>query len=210
MSGIVEQIDNEKIVAILRNVPGEYPLRVIEVLLENGIRAVEITMNTAGAEDQIRAAKERFAERVLLGAGTVTSRELAVRAVEAGAAYLITPYVSEPVAEQARLLDVPVMMGALTPTEIARAMELGAEWSKIFPIGSLSPGYVKDVLAPMADAKLVAVGGVTPENAGEFIRNGAVGVGVGSSLVNANELSSAGWEQRLAARARSFVQAVRG
>lgn len=205
---VIEQFAVDRIVAILRGVPHKYLPKVVETLADNGIRAIEITLNSPDALRQIRETKILFEDRVLLGAGTVIRGEDAVRAVEAGASYLITPCVTEQVAVQARSLNVPVMMGAMTPTEIVRCMELEATWVKIFPIGSLSPGYVKDVLAPLPDARLVAVGGVTPDNLGDYLRNGAVGVGVGGSLVNVNDLSELGWERRLAERVRSYVQAI--
>lgn len=208
MSNIIEQFAAEKIVAILRNVPAIHLPKVVETLLENNIRNIEITLNSPGALEQISDMNKRFGNRVVMGAGTVTRREHVIQAVEAGASYLITPYISDSVAEQARIMNVPVMMGAMTPTEIARCMELGAAWVKVFPISSLSKGYIQDVLAPMPDARLVAVGGITPDNVGDYLRSGAVGVGVGSALVKVSELSEPDWERRLAQRAQDYVHAI--
>jgi 2-dehydro-3-deoxyphosphogluconate aldolase/(4S)-4-hydroxy-2-oxoglutarate aldolase len=208
MSRVTEQVLQDKIVAILRNVPDEQLLQVVGTLIDNGIRAIEVTLNSTGALAQIARLEAEFRGAILLGAGTVTSKEGVLSAIQAGAAYLITPYVSEEVAVTAREWDVPVYMGAMTPTEIARAISLGAAIVKVFPSGTLGPGYIKDVLAPMQDAKLMAVGGVTPANIGEYLRNGAVGAGVGNSLVNNKELAVAGWESRLIERARGYVDAI--
>jgi 2-dehydro-3-deoxyphosphogluconate aldolase/(4S)-4-hydroxy-2-oxoglutarate aldolase len=210
MKKLIEQIVGDKIIAILRNVPDEHLLTVVGTLLDNGIRCIEVTLNSAGALGQIARLADGFEDRILLGAGTVTRKEDVIQAVEAGATYLITPYVlSEEAAAAAQGYGVPVIMGAMTPTEIARAMELGAALVKVFPIGSLGPGYLKDVLAPIQDARLVAVGGVTPGNIGDYLRSGAVGAGVGGSLVNNKQFSEPGWETRLAERARLYVQAIK-
>lgn len=205
---IVDRLIKSKIIAILRGVPEEKIISLVGKLLENGITAIEITMNTEGVLRKIGKLADRYENRILLGAGTVKGYREAIESIRAGATYLITPYVSEEVAEAAHSQGVPVVMGAMTPTEIARACQLGAQLVKVFPAGRLGPGYIQDILGPMNDVKLVAVGGIHPENVHSFLSAGAVAVGVGSSLVNNQVLMKPGWEQDISIRTQQFLKAL--
>jgi 2-dehydro-3-deoxyphosphogluconate aldolase/(4S)-4-hydroxy-2-oxoglutarate aldolase len=206
---VVDQLIESKIIVILRGVPEKKVVPLVGKLIENGITAIEVTMNSEGALRQIGLLADRYGDQILLGAGTVTEYRQAMESIRAGATYLITPYVSEEVAEVALPQAIPVLMGAMTPTEIARAGQLGAELIKVFPAGRLGAGYIKDILGPMNDAKLVAVGGITPENAQTYINAGAVAIGVGSSLVDEKRLTEPDWEKSISERARLFVKALK-
>lgn len=208
MDDRINQIISNKIISILRNVPDRYLIEVVEILTENNIRSIEVTMNSKGALKQIKELSNHFNNDILIGAGTVSSKQDVVQAAKAGAKYLITPSVSEEVALAAKAYSLPVIMGAMTPTEIIRAIELEAALVKIFPITNLGPGYIKDIMAPLNNLKIVAVGGITPDNALEYIKNGALAVGVGSSLVNNKDFSRDDWKDILIKRAQKFGEII--
>ncbi|WP_123042999.1 bifunctional 4-hydroxy-2-oxoglutarate aldolase/2-dehydro-3-deoxy-phosphogluconate aldolase [Cohnella candidum] len=208
MNPVTEQVLRQRIVSILRNVPDEHLVKAVGVLAGNGIRAVEVTLNTPGALEQIARLRKEYGNEMLIGAGTVITGEDAEAAIRAGAAFLITPCVTEEAATVAREAGIPVYMGAMTPSEIVRASRLGADIVKVFPCGSLGPGYLKEVLAPLNGTPLMAVGGVAPENVGEYLRAGAVCAGVGGSLVSARDFTLDGWELLLADRSRRYVEAI--
>lgn len=168
------------VIAILRAPTADRFPEVASVLHESGITAVEFTLNSAGALDAMRECAG-FAHSV--GAGTVLSAKDAELAVEAGAAYLITPAVIDEVIAEGRRLGVPVISGALTPTEIHRAWTLGSSMVKVFPAAVGGPEYIKAVRAPLSDIPLVPTGGVGLEEARAYLEAGAKALGIGSPLV---------------------------
>ncbi|MEC3952968.1 bifunctional 4-hydroxy-2-oxoglutarate aldolase/2-dehydro-3-deoxy-phosphogluconate aldolase [Nocardia sp. CDC153] len=168
------------VVAILRAPSAKRFAEVTAVLQESGITAVEFTLNSAGALDAIRDCAG-FAHPV--GAGTVLTAQDAERAVDAGAAYLITPAVIEEVIAEGRRLGVPVISGALTPTEIHRAWTAGSSMVKVFPASIGGPEYIKAVRAPLPDIPLVPTGGVGLGEARAYLDAGAAALGIGSPLI---------------------------
>jgi 2-dehydro-3-deoxyphosphogluconate aldolase/(4S)-4-hydroxy-2-oxoglutarate aldolase len=194
MSNIESMIERHKIIAILRNVPRESLQRVLEALYAGGVRMAEITLNSDGALEGIAAMRKAFEGRMTMGAGTVMHREDAQQAIEAGAEFLISPHVDEAVIEMALQNAVLPLPGALTPTEVVRATRAGASMVKLFPCSSLGSDYVKELNGPLNKIKLIAVGGITQNNAAEYIRAGVVGVGVGSSLVSIQDLREHNYE----------------
>ncbi|MBM7785167.1 bifunctional 4-hydroxy-2-oxoglutarate aldolase/2-dehydro-3-deoxy-phosphogluconate aldolase [Tenggerimyces flavus] len=194
-------------IAILRASSADRFGEVTDVLVDAGLRAVEYTLTTPG----VLAALSAYAKRapdVALGAGTVTTADEARRAVEAGATYLITPAVFPEVLEEGARLGVPVLPGALTPTEIVTAWRAGAALVKLFPASLGGVSYLKAVRAPLPDIPLVPTGGVDPANAGEWLAAGAAAVAVGSPLVG-DACSPSGDLGALAARAKVLVGSVR-
>lgn len=168
-----------------------------------GIDVIEITLDSPDAFGTIGALRAHDGH-LTVGAGTVRSDELARQAVEAGAQFLVTPHVDAKVAGAALRLNVPVILGALTPTEIIRARELGAELVKVFPAATLGPAYIQQILAPLHDVQLVPTGGITPSNAGQFIAAGAVAVGIGGALLGPRASDT----QWLATQAQALMAAV--
>jgi len=158
-------------------------LRLARALQEGGLECVEITMTTPGALRAIEAASEKLTG-VLMGAGTVLDATTARQAILAGAKFLVTPTVELDVIETARRYGVVVIPGAMTPTEILTAWEAGADMVKVFPASVLGPSYLKAVRGPLPQIPLVPTGGITAENAGEFIRAGAAVVCAGGWLVD--------------------------
>jgi 2-dehydro-3-deoxyphosphogluconate aldolase / (4S)-4-hydroxy-2-oxoglutarate aldolase len=195
-------------IAILRSSSAARYGEVSDVVVEAGVRAVEFTFSAPDVTDALRAFAGRKPADVALGAGTVTTAEQARRAVDAGATYLISPAVCVEVIEEGVRLGVPVLPGALTPTEILQAWRAGAAMVKVFPASAMGgPAYLKAVRGPLPEIPLVPTGGITADNAGAYLAAGAVGVGVGSPLV-ADACEPGGDLDALAGRARALVAAV--
>jgi 2-dehydro-3-deoxyphosphogluconate aldolase / (4S)-4-hydroxy-2-oxoglutarate aldolase len=198
MAGANEAVDRiraERVVAVLRRVPEVDA--VVDEVAAAGIRVVEITLDSEDALGTIERLRARPGLTVL--AGTVRTPEDAEAAVAAGAEACVAPGLVPAMVERCRRLGVPAIPGALTPTEIEAALALGVELVKLFPGSLAGPGYVRDVLAPLAGLPLMVTGGVDSTNAGEFIAAGAVAVGVGSALTGAADVG---------AEARRLVAAV--
>ena len=187
---IIKQVEAYKVIAIIRGVEPEKSLKVAKALYEGGIRMIEVTFDQKNEEKQkgttesIRRISEYFQGKVSVGAGTVTSVKLVEMAAEAGAQYIISPDTSEEVIKRTRELGLVSMPGALTPTEIMNAHRWGADFVKLFPIGTLGTAYIKAVKAPLNHIKLLAVGGVNENNITEFLDAGCCGAGIGGNLVN--------------------------
>ncbi|MBI4580697.1 MAG: bifunctional 4-hydroxy-2-oxoglutarate aldolase/2-dehydro-3-deoxy-phosphogluconate aldolase [Planctomycetes bacterium] len=180
---VPEQIEATGVVAIIRAASSGELIDVVNALREGGVTCIEVTMTTPNALDVIRAAREKVGEAAAIGVGTVLDAETARAAILAGAQFVVAPIVDLPTIELCRRYSVPVLPGALTPTEIVRAWQAGAEFVKVFPTGSLGSQYLTDLRGPLPHIRLVPTGGITLENADEFIRAGASALGVGSALV---------------------------
>jgi 2-dehydro-3-deoxyphosphogluconate aldolase/(4S)-4-hydroxy-2-oxoglutarate aldolase len=194
-------------IGIIRIQTAEDLLAIAGALHRGGLNCLEITMNTPGALRAIESAREKLPQ-VLLGAGTVLDAISAREAILAGAQFLVTPTVKLDVLEVAHRYGVPAIIGAMTPTEILTAWEAGADMVKVFPASVLGPKYLQEIHGPLPQIPLVPTGGITAENAGEFIRAGAVAVCVGSWLVDKKAVAEGRFEV-LTERARQLVEAVR-
>ncbi|MBC7109010.1 MAG: bifunctional 4-hydroxy-2-oxoglutarate aldolase/2-dehydro-3-deoxy-phosphogluconate aldolase [Methanomassiliicoccales archaeon] len=194
-------------IGIIRIQTAEDLLAIAGALHRGGLNCLEITMNTPGALRAIESAREKLPQ-VLLGAGTVLDAISAREAILAGAQFLVTPTVKLDVLEVAHRYGVPAIIGAMTPTEILTAWEAGADMVKVFPASALGPKYLQEIHGPLPQIPLVPTGGITAENAGEFIRAGAVAVCVGSWLVDKKAVAEGRFEV-LTERARQLVEVVR-
>jgi 2-dehydro-3-deoxyphosphogluconate aldolase/(4S)-4-hydroxy-2-oxoglutarate aldolase len=181
--------------------------RAAEALLRGGVDVVEVTLNTAGATTMIRELVAHFGERLLVGAGTVLSPSAVHQALDAGARFVVAPNTDPRVIAVCNRQDVPVVPGAFTPTEVVAAWETGADLVKVFPVSSVGPRYIRDLCGPLPDIPLVPTGGVTAENAADFVRAGAVAVGAGSDLVDRAVVDRGDFHE-LERRARAFIAAV--
>lgn len=171
------------VIGIVRGIGGAFFQELMAASFEAGLHALEITLNTPGAETILAACRPLVPQGKLLGMGTVRTRREAERAVEAGAMFLVTPNLDLEVIHFARSAKVPVVTGALTPSEVFAAWQAGADLIKVFPCRALGgPQYIRDLLGPFDGAPLVAVGGVNATNAGEYLAAGALAVGVGPAL----------------------------
>jgi len=186
---VIQEILDKKVIAIIRGADEEKALQAARALYEGGVTLVEVTFNQRCPEsfqttqNAIRLIREEMSGKIFVGAGTVTSPALARMAHEAGASYIISPDTNESVIRETRALGMVSIPGAFTPTEAMQAHAFGADFIKLFPCVGDAVSYMKALCAPLNHLKFLAVGGVTSENAVDFIRAGAVGVGVSSSLV---------------------------
>lgn len=176
------------VIGILRGVEADFFPQLLQASFQAGLKTLEVTMNTPGALDMLRQNMPLVPDGCFLGMGTVCNLDEAKMAIDAGAMFLVTPNTDLDVIAYAKQQGVPTVAGALTPTEVYRAWSAGADMVKVFPCPG--PKYIKDLLGPMQDVPLVAVGGVKLDNLKEFLDAGAVGVGVGNSLFGSDALSS--------------------
>ena len=209
LAEFVALVTAHRVFAILRHVPAEQLPAVLDALVAGGIRLLEITMNTQDAAGQLSLARVHLGDRAILGAGTVTTAARAQAAMDAGARFLVTPNLDPAVMRLATEAGIPVVPGVMTPSEMVAGLQAGAVALKLFPAGQLGTGYIRDVRAALDDAPLVAVGGVTVENAADWIRAGCIGVGIGGSLLD-KSLLAAGDMAGLAARARALTDTLAG
>ena len=206
-TAILHEIERAGVVAIVRSDSADRLLAVVDALHAGGLTCIEITMTTPGALEAIHAASERFAGRCAIGVGSVLDPETARAAILAGAQFVVAPITDPPTLALCRRYSVAAVPGAFTPTEIVRAWEAGADVVKIFPATKLGPQFFRDIRGPLPHIKLIPTGGVSLDNTADFIRAGAVAVGVGSALVS-KDLVKAGDFATLTSRAEAFLKAV--
>lgn len=204
---VVEQLLTRAAVAVVRLTDTTLALEAVRAIADGGVTAIELTMTTPGALDLLEAIARWHDGGLLLGAGSVLGADTLRRAVDAGAAFVVSPVFLPDVIEEGHRLGVPVIAGAFTPTEIYTAHRAGADLVKVFPADTLGPAHVKGVLAPMPFLRLMPTGGITPDNVGAWLRAGAVAVGLGSALVDPTLVAS-GDMAALTARARQVCAAV--
>lgn len=185
-----KEIERERLLAIVRLEPARLAVTAARQLVENGIGAIEFSLATEGGLDALRAAASELGATKLIGAGTVRTVSDAERAVDAGACYLVSPHLAWDVSAWAREHDVLHIPGAFSPTEVAAALDAGEPLVKLFPAGQAGPDYVRDLLKPFPEARLVATGGIHPDNARAFLDAGAAALAVGSSLAGARDRAS--------------------
>jgi 2-dehydro-3-deoxyphosphogluconate aldolase/(4S)-4-hydroxy-2-oxoglutarate aldolase len=200
-------IEQDGVVAVVRLDDLSKAVPLTEALVAGGVRAVEFTFTNPAAAGAITAARDALGDRALIGAGSVLDAETARVAILAGAAFVVTPTVSLPVIEICNRYGVATVIGALTPTEILTAWQAGATYVKVFPASQGGPRYLRDVRGPLPQIKLIPTGGVDADNAGDFIRAGAVAVALGGNLVDARSVAAEDWGT-ITTRARTVVAAV--
>jgi 2-dehydro-3-deoxyphosphogluconate aldolase/(4S)-4-hydroxy-2-oxoglutarate aldolase len=188
-SGITSRIEHEGIVAVIRLDDASLMQRVVAALAAGGVRIIEVTMTVPDAIEAIRQLAVSPGD-LLIGAGTVLDPDVARCAIAAGARFVVSPVFRPAVIDACLERDVVAIPGCYTVTEILNAWEAGADIVKVFPANSLGPSFLKDVRAPLPDVKLMPTGGVSIENVGEWVRAGAVAVGVGGALVDAQTVRS--------------------
>ncbi len=204
---VVRAIERNGVVAVIRLKDPDALRSVVDALAEGGVRALEVTMTVPRAIDLIAELAPSLPPGFLLGAGTVLDSETARLAILAGARFLVSPVFRPDVVAMSHRYDVAVMPGCFTPTEILAAWEAGADVVKVFPATALGPGFFKDVHGPLPQVKLMPTGGVSLTNAGDWIRAGAVAVGVGTALLDAQAIA-AGDFGVITTNARTIVASV--
>ncbi|MFM9435479.1 2-dehydro-3-deoxyphosphogluconate aldolase / (4S)-4-hydroxy-2-oxoglutarate aldolase [Janthinobacterium sp. CG_23.3] len=200
---IFQAVLARRMVAIVRADHPEGALLAAEACIAGGITALEVAFTTPGTLDVIKTLRQRHGAAVLLGAGTVLDPETARLAILAGAQFIISPSVNVDTIRLCQRYQVLAMPGVMTPTEIVTALEAGADLVKIFPAETFGPAYLKALRAPLPQAPLMPTGGVSVDNLAEWFANGALAVGIGSSLTGP---AANGDYAAVTARARAFVE----
>ena len=198
-----DRFEELPIVGILRGFEVETVRLLVEAARAGGLRCIEVTMNSPSAREAIAAAIEAGGPGLQVGAGTVCTRDDLDQALSAGASFIVPPIVSAEVISACRERAVPVMAGALTPSEIYEAWSLGANMVKVFPANHFGPGYLRDLRGPLPDIRLMPTGGVNAETLGEFHSAGAAAFGVGGALFSPEAVAG----ETVQAAARSLVEA---
>ena len=204
---IAAALERLGVVAVLRMKDPAKLRAVFDALAEGGVRAIEVTMTVPGAIGLIGQLAKSLPDGIVLGAGTVVDGATAHAVIDAGARFIVSPVFRRDVVSVCLERGIVACPGCFSPTEILDAHDMGADIIKVFPATALGPQYIKDLRAPMPQLKLMPTGGVSLDNAGDWIRAGAVAVGVGSALLDAKAIDE-GRLDVLVANARRIVASV--
>ena len=206
---VLQRIRSTGLIPVVRAESAELAMRAVEAIKAGGVDVLEVTMTVPGAIDVIAKLAATFGAEVVIGAGTVLDPDTANKCVQAGAQFIVSPALNEETISFCRRNDVGVFPGALTPTEVVRAWNAGADAVKVFPAGAVGgASYLKALKAPLPQIELVPTGGVSLKTAADFIKAGAMALGVGSDLVDTKALRE-DRDEVIAERARQFLEIVR-
>lgn len=209
----VGQVLRHKAIAIVRGATVGNCLRIADALYAGGIRLMEIPFEQKAPDsfaETARAISEiarRYGDRLLVGAGTVTTPELAELAANAGARFAVSPDTSPDVIRKTRELGLVSIPGAMTPTEALSAHRAGADFVKLFPVGDLGLSYVRALSAPLGHLRMLGFGGITEGNVADFLRAGLCGVGIGACLADRRWIE-AGEFDRITAAAKELIKHI--
>lgn len=204
---IVETIQQLGVVAIIRMKDAAKLRAVFDALADGGVRAIEVTMTVPDAVSLIRTLAGSIPSNILLGAGTVVDADTARTVIDAGARFVVSPVLRPDVIRVCHERGAAAAPGCFTPTEILNAHDLGADVVKVFPATALGPQFIRDIRAPLPQLKMMPTGGVSLDNAGEWIRAGAVAVGAGSALLDMKAIEDGRFDV-ITANARRIVASV--
>ena len=206
---VLNKIEETGIISIIRGIDETKISKTVQALFEGGIKVLEVTFDTPGAAGMIEKIKREYSDKIIIGAGTVLDPETARIAILSGADFVLSPSLNIKVIEVCSRYSKLAVPGVLTPTEIVCALESGAQIVKLFPAGAFGPAYIKDIKGPLKQAEIIAVGGISIDNAEEFIRNGAMALGVGSELVNSRLISEEEFSV-ISQKSRMFIDIIKG
>jgi len=184
------QFDKQPVLGIIRGAPPDSAHGVMQACISAGLQYLEFTLNSKEALSFIEEGAREFPETLSVGAGTVLSVADAKRAVNAGAKFIVAPTLNEDVAAYCRERNLPYFPGALTPTEIEKAWNCGATMVKVFPANQMGPGYLSSIRGPFNEIRLMAVGGVGPDNVHSYLGAGASAVALGGSVFSAGRMKN--------------------
>ncbi len=211
---VIQKIEKEKIVVIVRGVEKEKVIPLAEAMYKGGIRLLEVTysadasVSDAETAETIKMLVEHFAGRMCIGAGTVLTEKQVEFTKKAGGQFIISPDTAEKVIRKTRELGMVSMPGALTPSEIQAAHTYGADFVKLFPAAALGTAYIKAVSAPLSHIKFLAVGGIDENNILEYVRAGVCGFGVATGIVDKNLLAAEAWDA-ITALAKKYTEVLK-
>jgi 2-dehydro-3-deoxyphosphogluconate aldolase / (4S)-4-hydroxy-2-oxoglutarate aldolase len=200
-------IEKGRVIAIMRGDFGGGEEEIVAAIVEAGITAVEVTLNSPNAIGAIERLAERFGINTAVGAGTVLNSENVKRVAGVGAQFIVSPNRDLKVIETTKRLGLVSLPGCFTPSEIVEAIDAGADAVKLFPAVSLGVNFVKSLRGPFPDVRVVPTGGITPDAAREYLAAGAWAVGAGSELIGKDAMLPGGLE-KLRARAAEFTAVI--
>ena len=184
------QFDKQPVLGIIRGAPPDSAHGVMQACISAGLQYLEFTLNSKEALSFIEEGAREFPETLCVGAGTVLSVADAERAVNAGAKFIVAPTLNEDVAAYCRERNLPYFPGALTPTEIEKAWNCGATMVKVFPANQMGPGYFSTIRGPFNEIRLMAVGGIRPDNVHSYLGAGASAVALGGSVFSSGRMKN--------------------
>ena len=187
--------EGEPVLGILRGIKLEKLDQIFEVIVDSGLKYIEITLNTPEAPKLIRTAVLKYGKSICIGAGTVLTSEDYNVSVESGAKFIVSPTLNENVADRCLLEKIPYFPGALTPTEVERCWQAGATMVKVFPASRFGPPYFKEIKAPFNNIKLMAVGGVGIDNMLDYLNFGASALAFGGSVFSVSRMDAGEYHQ---------------
>lgn len=197
-------LTHHRIVAVIRQATQDNIIPIVQALYDGHIRCIEVTAETPHAMSLIEKVSTKFGDKMIVGAGTVLDAMTARNAISSGASFIVSPTTNSETIKTTKRYGVLSIPGALTPTEILKAYELGADIIKVFPANMFGPRYVRDIHGPFPYIPMMVTGGITLDNLTNYLDNGAIAVGVGSQLVNASLLNNEGDFVRLTKTALQF------
>lgn len=208
-SAVAAQVRKTGLVAIVRgNFSRAQVINIAQVLLDNGVPIMEVTLNTTSALETITQLREQFGERMAIGAGTVRTVAQFRTAIDAGAQFTVAPNLDLATVDAALQQDILHLPGVFTPTEVQNAFVAGCRMVKLFPSEIVGPRYIKALRAPLDDIDIVPTGGISAENIGEYIKAGIVAAGIGSALVTGPTQDLADLAKRAQALRQAWDAAV--
>lgn len=206
---IIQRIEEIGLVPVVRASSSDEAMRVIDAIKEGGVSVLEITMTVPGAVKVIEEVVAKYGAEATVGAGTVLDPETARACILAGAQFVVSPALNLDTIALCRRYSVPVMPGALTPTEVVTAWTAGADFVKVFPCGSMGgASYIKNLKGPLPHIKFIPTGGVSLKTAADFIKAGSSALGVGTDLVDVKAIR-AGQAHVVTERAKQFTEIIR-
>lgn len=209
MEATKERLERVGLIPVLRASSPELGHVLVEAMMAGGVTVVEVTMTVPGAIGLLRELKQKHGDALLLGSGTVTDAAQAQATIEAGAEFVVSPSLHPEVIAKTKAMGKVSVPGALTPTEVITAWRAGADYVKVFPCSAMGgASYLKALLAPFPELKLIPTGGVTLQTAAEFLKAGARALGVGGDLVNAAAVAE-GRPEAVTSAARAYLDVIR-
>ena len=206
---ILNRMTAEGLIPVIRVSSAREAMEVADAIKAGGVSFIEITMSVPGAIDVIKELSQKYKDDIILGAGTILDTETGRAALLAGAQFIVTPTLNLDLIQLAHRYSVPIVPGAMTPTEILTAWNAGADMVKVFPAAQLGgPEYIKALRGPLPHILYVPTGGVNLQNAGAFIKAGASALGAGGELVDKKAVAEKKFNV-ITENARAFLKAIR-
>lgn len=203
----INLIREDSLIAVVRGQDPEKLINIIDALRKGGVKLIEITMDSNYPLDMLKKVNSYCNNNISLGAGTVLDKETARSAILAGADFVVSPILNKNVIKMSNRYNKVVIPGVMTPTEIMEAQENGADFVKVFPAKTVGTAFIKSVKGPLSQVEIIPTGGINLENVEEFIKAGSIAVGVGSALIDKDDIKKGNYES-ITNRAKSFREKI--